>query len=101
MRGPELSTLFPCTTLFRSDRRLGGREVDEILGRRAGAAVGDLQDAGDVTRVEVDDRGSEHLNSGHGRIACAGGGGGGDGQRKTARAGGRTASPGRARDLLS
>src|SRR3712207_8423943 len=73
IRRPPRSTLFPCTTLFRSDRR------PHPLRALAGAAHLLLRDAdgGDdgfvvlADRVEVVDRKSTRLNSSHANISYA------------------------------
>src|SRR3712207_6908571 len=81
IRRPPRSTLFPYTTLFRSQRReafLHSRAagLDEAHAGRAGAA-GEAQDAHDRIRVllaqraaEVD-RKSTRLNSSHANISYA------------------------------
>src|SRR3712207_7089627 len=93
IRRPPRSTLFPYTTLFRSDRRaVAGRRVERVvlLGRRArerlepvrvvgraalhrpgahrrGDAVGQL----DLERLALLDRKSTRLNSSHANISYA------------------------------
>src|SRR3712207_7917914 len=85
IRRPPRSTLFPYTTLFRSDRlrhpsadcaQRGGREARRVPGyavgsRRDGAAVDDsLVDRARDPRREQD-RKSTRLNSSHANISYA------------------------------
>src|SRR3712207_7467519 len=83
IRRPPRSTLFPYTTLFRSDFRSQGRRVDDVgeqdrgqdaLGRAVGALLAQepLHRLGDH-RVGVDaqDRKSTRLNSSHANISYA------------------------------
>src|SRR3712207_8149973 len=79
IRRPPRSTLFPYTTLFRSERldaavREGGREVDRRR-RLANAALltDDGQDASHLPlgAVGVGDRKSTRLNSSHANISYA------------------------------
>src|SRR3712207_9198031 len=79
IRRPPRSTLFPYTTLFRSDGDVegGGRLVgDEQVGL-AGDRHGDHRPlphaAGELVRVHVDplDRKSTRLNSSHANISYA------------------------------
>src|SRR2546422_7094662 len=67
IRRPPRSTLFPYTTLFRSDRR--GREVQlrALQGRRRQGAA----DARSRGRDRRPDRKSTRLNSSHGYISYA------------------------------
>src|SRR3989442_14113217 len=78
IRRPPRSTLFPYTTLFRSELALGTDEdrprlrVDEQLGR---GALGQprrvvVDDPHDVGRL-IEDRKSTRLNSSHVRISYA------------------------------
>src|SRR5205807_9979389 len=61
IRRPPRSTLFPYTTLFRSDR------LDEQMGRRqqAGAGRHEVQRGREVVDVVGQDRKSTRLNSSH------------------------------------
>src|SRR3712207_8204992 len=73
MRRPPRSTLFPYTTLFRSDRQ---RELDrELVTRRAlrtdGRAKPGRQLAPSVLGDAVGDRKSTRLNSSHANISYA------------------------------
>src|SRR3712207_7761045 len=79
IRRPPRSTLFPYTTLFRSD---GGEQVEEAddPGRRdyrgpGGLRVGDGeeadQDVRQTRRPEDEDRKSTRLNSSHANISYA------------------------------
>src|SRR2546422_5559112 len=60
IRRPPRSTLFPYTTLFRSDREPGGRSVERGFCFRSGASG----------RLDKD-RKSTRLNSSHGYISYA------------------------------
>src|SRR3712207_8338113 len=78
MRRPPRSTLFPYTTLFRSDGGVGAAEAQGVGGddaHRAGEGlVGDVvQVTLRVGVVEVDgrDRKSTRLNSSHANISYA------------------------------
>src|SRR5947209_16499329 len=71
IRRPPISTLFPYTTLFRSDWRQGGVDClgcdhrpDELAGRRAAGRLDDPQPGGS-------DRKSTRLNSSHANISYA------------------------------
>src|SRR2546430_9904811 len=67
IRRPPRSTLFPYTTLFRSDRnrqrarRAAGRAVEPVAGRRAPEEIFDASG----------DRKSTRLNSSHSQISYA------------------------------
>src|SRR2546430_13916852 len=65
IRRPPRSTLFPYTTLFRSERRaiLAAQPVDGAYGRGAGAVP--------VVAVAHADRKSTRLNSSHSQISYA------------------------------
>src|SRR5688572_32511879 len=73
IRRPPRSTLFPYTTLFRSEGRLW------IQVRRAGSEVpllvvlpdGELEDVGTTFTVTAEDRKSTRLNSSHSQISYA------------------------------
>src|SRR3712207_8603244 len=91
IRRPPRSTLFPYTTLFRSDRdgdvlgrALGvGQQLHRQVGRRGGQRLGDLlgarrhparavgQDDDGVVGGEAADRKSTRLNSSHANISYA------------------------------
>src|SRR3712207_6985633 len=85
IRRPPRSTLFPYTTLSRSDQRhqvggdaLGGLEVRQLRPGRAGldgapAGVGDdlPVERGDDVQREGGDRKSTRLNSSHANISYA------------------------------
>src|SRR2546430_16934962 len=58
IRRPPRSTLFPYTTLFRSQEELAGGGVGEF-GRRAEAAVPDVEEAGHVVRGVLEQPGRE------------------------------------------
>src|SRR3712207_7804454 len=69
IRRPPRSTLFPYTTLFRSDARVGGigdGGEEQALGRRGGRGLhplGVLQQAGDVgDRALAEARSEEHTS---------------------------------------
>src|SRR5688572_31485992 len=67
IRQPPRSTLFPYTTLFRSDLRRGGRRRRAQVGHEvADREVGLVADAGDRR-----DRKSTRLNSSHSQISYA------------------------------
>src|SRR3712207_8390839 len=87
-RRPPRSTLFPYTTLFRSEPVQGGHERDEHADRhvavdrlraavqhdRDGGERAHQLDGGEVRRVEVDgrqDRKSTRLHSSHANISYA------------------------------
>src|SRR2546430_6993049 len=78
IRRPPRSTLFPYTTLFRSQRG-GGSALDCVLRAAGILARGELADGGDLDRAHVHDcRGSDHqdrkstrLNSSHSQISYA------------------------------
>src|SRR3712207_6927281 len=80
IRRPPRSTLFPYTTLFRSER--ADRQRDRELGDEVAAAGGDdaigefHDDRADARRVRLDerpreDRKSTRLNSSHANISYA------------------------------
>src|SRR3712207_8535932 len=82
IRRPPRSTLFPYTTLFRSDRDLVGRRrmreepsfgvEDELLGREPAHALHEAAlDLADVDRRVQGDRKSTRLNSSHANISYA------------------------------
>src|SRR5438874_6908052 len=68
IRPPPRSTLFPYTTLFRSDRSTGNQRWTSAVRRRpfAGVVV-----AGHVVFVPAVDRKSTRLNSSHVEISYA------------------------------
>src|SRR5258707_8447804 len=71
IRRPPRSTLFPYTTLFRSQRGEAGQE-DELVGRRDAPATLEIElgeEEGDVDVVR--DRKSTRLNSSHANISYA------------------------------
>src|SRR5688572_31747997 len=76
---PPRSTLFPYTTLFRSDELVMTQElIADMLGvRREGVTVaaGRLQDAGAISyvrgHIQILDRKSTRLNSSHSQISYA------------------------------
>src|SRR3712207_8640938 len=79
IRRPPRSTLFPYTTLFRSDDRFGGEGNDRIEARDGeldtincgpgeDVAVVDAEEEGDVL---AGDRKSTRLNSSHANISYA------------------------------
>src|SRR2546427_6364853 len=79
IRRPPRSTLFPYTTLFRSDfgafvTILPGRDglvhISQISNERV-ERVSDKLKEGDVIRVKVLDRKSTRLNSSHSQISYA------------------------------
>src|SRR5687768_18216583 len=68
-------SLFPCTTLFRSDRDLAVRAVDQDRLRVQqlafpGRRIAGMAD-GQVPRQRLEDRKSTRLNSSHGYISYA------------------------------
>src|SRR5256885_11788133 len=72
IRRPPRSTLFPYTTLFRSQTRAGARQARRGRDRRVGRALrrarrgeGRLRAGGLVTRGRFLDRKSTRLNSSH------------------------------------
>src|SRR2546430_3161055 len=79
IRRPPRSTLFPYTTLFRSERARGGRELALLPGRlgdhpeRRGPGVLPAQRAGPHGRPHRGpaDRKSTRLNSSHSQISYA------------------------------
>src|SRR5687768_18259338 len=80
IRRPPRSTLFPYTTLFRSDhalyrlarvRRRCGRSMCRALGRRDRPAAGIPAVAVLGLRADRQDRKSTRLNSSHGYISYA------------------------------
>src|SRR3712207_7065531 len=83
IRRPPRSTLFPYTTLFRSDevREVGAREAGGLAGQRVDvdhlgqrlAAGVDLEDLGAALAVRAihRDRKSTRLNSSHANISYA------------------------------
>src|SRR2546422_7263636 len=76
IRRPPRSTLFPYTTLFRSEVERGdpepGAEVAELLQRQEPAARERREGAtGRNDEVRVGDRKSTRLNSSHGYISYA------------------------------
>src|SRR5947207_10473828 len=78
LRPPPRSTLFPYTTLFRSEREADREQVAEVLvdERRAEvaprAAVGRMEDRPELVRVvAAGDRKSTRLNSSHTVISYA------------------------------
>src|SRR5256885_8426889 len=73
IRRPPRSTLFPYTTLFRSDRRRGVEEPDRRLhpGLRHHVAADDREEPRDH-RLRRGDRKSTRLNSSHLVISYAG-----------------------------
>src|SRR2546427_6498156 len=79
IRRPPRSTLFPYTTLFRSDRepelRAAGRAAVALPGVRARAAAGRAHSHGDSAgagaRGHRADRKSTRLNSSHSQISYA------------------------------
>src|SRR2546429_5229103 len=80
IRRPPRSTLFPYTTLFRSRRGRGNREVAELhtsnrrQSRRGGAGGDAVQIRPLVAELrddELRDRKSTRLNSSHGYISYA------------------------------
>src|SRR3712207_7872846 len=85
IRRPPRSTLFPYTTLFRSESRVGSRDADVVhvgvLSDEHDAAQGatsvhvrNLRDVGVglvANRVRITDRKSTRLNSSHANISYA------------------------------
>src|SRR2546429_6574966 len=79
IRRPPRSTLFPYTTLFRSQTGRGfdeaatvlGAEFDGVLGRDGWAPYRQLADAAHQTCLAHQDRKSTRLNSSHGYISYA------------------------------
>src|SRR2546427_3160844 len=64
IRRPPRSTLFPYTTLFRSDVRQVGAAVDEFIGAR--------HRRGKCLHIQIEqDRKSTRLNSSHSQISYA------------------------------
>src|SRR5688572_31597889 len=71
IRRPPRSTLFPYTTLFRSDRLRGLRAVlDRLLGDRGHVGRVGLGEVGGVA-MHLEDRKSTRLNSSHSQISYA------------------------------
>src|SRR3712207_8602079 len=65
IRRPPRSTLFPYTTLFRSDL---GRPLRDLVRARQGRAVGKLDDDDAVALIEIRDEPAGHLaGDPHGR----------------------------------
>src|SRR2546422_1411512 len=73
IRRPPRSTLFPYTTLFRSDIHTQVGEVVEQM-RRGQVNVGDVEElsAAALEALDAIDRKSTRLNSSHGYISYAG-----------------------------
>src|SRR3712207_8861856 len=74
IRRPPRSTLFPYTTLFRSEDRIrGGREPRAADGRGQSSANDGAPDALDASNREehLEDRKSTRLNSSHANISYA------------------------------
>src|SRR3712207_7752593 len=76
IRRPPRSTLFPYTTLFRSDAARSAREgVEELTGKSVESVLGLTRDGEgwnvDVQVVELRDRKSTRLNSSHANISYA------------------------------
>src|SRR3712207_7115551 len=84
IRRPPRSTLFPYTTLFRSDRKAAVDRIASAWGRSRGIEVevvekgfGDIRDgvrtaqAANAPDVIVGDRKSTRLNSSHANISYA------------------------------
>src|SRR2546430_13722680 len=72
IRRPPRSTLFPYTTLFRSDEIAedrGGRRVRREVGEEVGGLP--VRDARQYHVVQVLDRKSTRLNSSHSQISYA------------------------------
>src|SRR2546430_3684881 len=70
IRRPPRSTLFPCTTLFRSEMHTGVRQLlqhDGRVGERAAATAVRLGQVGE----QHADRKSTRLNSSHSQISYA------------------------------
>src|SRR3712207_8936841 len=65
IRRPPRSTLFPYTTLFRSERLLGDRQAC------IGHALDDVRARGLVAFASREDRKSTRLNSSHANISYA------------------------------
>src|SRR3712207_7777662 len=77
IRRPPRSTLFPYTTLFRSDIASVAMDLDDVesidfraLGGADNIVVGDLSGT-DLTRLDLEDRKSTRLNSSHANISYA------------------------------
>src|SRR2546430_5805225 len=71
IRRPPRSTLFPYTTLFRSDRLFGENPEQRRPGQRPAAAAGARVVAAEVPPVVEGDRKSTRLNSSHSQISYA------------------------------
>src|SRR5438270_7404797 len=78
IRRPPRSTLFPYTTLFRSERLRSSDVGADLLGRalegRAASALRPIRERQQVTRGDADgipDRKSTRLNSSHSQISYA------------------------------
>src|SRR5438552_10187246 len=69
-RPPPKSTLFPYTTLFRSQVAAAGQAVAALAAHQVALAADQGADL-DVTDVEVGDRKSTRLNSSHQIISYA------------------------------
>src|SRR3712207_8545230 len=67
IRRPPRSTLFPYTTLFRSEGALKERDTDPADGQLAAA----MQRIGELTMENELDRKSTRLNSSHANISYA------------------------------
>src|SRR2546430_4573137 len=70
IRRPPRSTLFPYTTLFRSDS-LGVEAEAEALAARRMILLGKLGRLDDARRIADSDRKSTRLNSSHSQISYA------------------------------
>src|SRR2546427_7548585 len=78
IRRPPRSTLFPYTTLFRSEKSTRRAELDERRHVRADAGIRaasfenpDVAAAIDIDRARLSDRKSTRLNSSHSQISYA------------------------------
>src|SRR3712207_8908068 len=74
-RRPPRSTLFPYTTLFRSNRRLYGADLlghlRSVLSRQVRFSLNVEQLPSADNRVTIEDRKSTRLNSSHANISYA------------------------------
>src|SRR2546430_13661786 len=70
IRRPPRSTLFPYTTLFRS-QRAAARQVNAVAARPADAPPGDAPPVGRTAPADAADRKSTRLNSSHSQISYA------------------------------